>query len=133
MGVISEGFDLIKKSKEWKDEYEKKHDTNLYIFRITDLNNKLCEENKQLKAKIKELENPEFVLNQIHKEILLEIYKNGEKIDMDEADKLQDNIDKKIAFQELEDNFYICFVNDLYQAYYSFPATARAEILKFIK
>lgn len=46
MGVISEGFDLIKKSKEWKDEYEKKHDTNLYIFRITDLNNKLCEENK---------------------------------------------------------------------------------------
>lgn len=62
MGFINDSVDLVKSSREWKKEYELKHDTDLYIHRITDLNNKLCEENEKLKKEIELLKNKKFKL-----------------------------------------------------------------------
>lgn len=138
MSIIGEGVDLIKAAKEWKEEYDKKHDADLYIHRITDLNNKLCHENEKLKEKILELENGKLVLNDVHYKVLKLILDNcaDDYVFYESAIKrsIENNIDEKIAYQELIDNDFIeppmIVVSGLESKHYLNKIT---EVLKFIK
>ena len=130
MSILSGGLDMVKASKEWKDEYEKKHDTALYIFRITDLNNKLCEENAELRRRIEELENPDFVLHDEHIEILKYIYENGEEISDAQASEITTTLQSDLAFQELEDENFIAYLGNT--GTYMLCESRRAESLRAI-
>lgn len=130
MSILSGGLDMVKSSKEWKDEYEKKHDTALYIFRITDLNNKLCEENAVLRRRIEELENPDFVLHDEHIEILKYIYENGEEISDAQASEITTTLQSDLAFQELEDENFIAYLGNT--GTYMLCESRRAESLRAI-
>lgn len=146
MSILDEGIDLIKASKEWKDEYEKKHDTKLYIYRITHLNDKLCEENEKLrrenedlKKEIYNLEHPNFVLNKIHIKILDHLKDNEGVTKNKLLDYYRNSLDIEIAFNELLKYGYIIFKYDMTSGYHKKiyflnpNEDIQIEILKAIK
>lgn len=62
---MSECINLVKASREWKDEYNLKNDKDLYIHRLTDLNDKLCKYVEELEEKINTLSKPGLNSKQI--------------------------------------------------------------------
>ncbi len=137
MSLIGEGVDFIKASKEWKEEYEKKHNTELYIFRITELNTKLCEENKELKEKIAELMHPKIDISRKHAEILkfIKIHKKTTKKQI-----LQNfNLEYEIGIYELMSKEYVIKNyekfrgNDTWVLKLTQDADKMIEIIKIIK
>lgn len=115
MSIVGEGIDLIKISKEWKEEFEKKHNTDDYIFRITDLNNQLCEENCKLHEIIDNLDKNKLAIEDEHKEMLNYLYKNKIMNDTLLNNFIKKGIKYKYAWDELMYYEYISvFVNNTY-------------------
>lgn len=120
MGAIDTTFNVFKAAKDWKIEYEKKHDKDLYISRMEDLLEKAENENLSLNNKIIILEkqvsdinanNESIEFNDFNLDILEIIYdQEWNSIEIEQWVKVSRK-DYQFALDKLKMSNYI-FIND---------------------